>query len=783
MTSTMCNESRTVPDTNLTDDEAAAYGRYAGVPSQADLERVFFLDDEDRALIDRRRGEHMKLGFSLQLVTVRWLGAFLEDPLDVPTVVLDFVAEQLEIADPSTAKRYIERVKTKLDHQWEIRRVHGLREFTAAEAELREWVAARSWTSGDGPKAIFTDAVGWLRERRVLLPGLTTLTRLVAQVRDDTTRRLWDVLEGRLTVGQRYVLDQLLEVPPGSRVSDLERWRKGPAPRGSGPTMIKALDQVAEVMGLGMADLGAEALVPPRRLAELAKYGMNADASQLRRHGDGCRLATLVATVRLLEAKSVDDTLELLDLLMAIELLNKAQTAANKETIRKHPKLAKASARLAVAVEALFESDGWGGPQEEPGVAEVWEAIEAVVSRAELRAALVLVNQNVAPADASDPDDWRTELVARYTTVSGFLKVLPKVIEFGANAEGAAVLAAMQMLPDVLAYRSRLTAPLIPAKMIDAAVVNGPWKRLVFGHPAHSGGHGGGAVNRHAYTFCVLEQFYRHLKRREIYADASTKWRDPQAQLLEGEQWAQVRPDVLTALGLPTSPDALLAEHTRTLDAAYRQVGGRLVANTEVHVDDAGKIHLTGVKAIEEPPPLVDLRARTTAMLPRVDLSEVILEVMSWEPQLVEAFTAVSGGRSRLEDLPTSIAACLAAHSMNVGYRPIAKKGVPALERSRLSHVFQNYFRPETLAPANAPLVARQSGLPLAQAWGGGLVAAVDGMRFVVPVPAAFARPNRKFFGSRRGMTWLNAMNDQGIGRGAKVEIHRHAPQSRADPP
>ena len=76
-------------------------------------------------------------------------------------------------------------------------------------------MAARSWTSGDGPKAIFTDAVGWLRDRDVLLPGVSTLTRLVAQVRDDTTRRLWSVLEGLLTVGRRYVLDQLLEVPPG----------------------------------------------------------------------------------------------------------------------------------------------------------------------------------------------------------------------------------------------------------------------------------------------------------------------------------------------------------------------------------------------------------------------------------------------------------------------------------------------------------------------------------------------------------------------------------------
>jgi hypothetical protein len=110
----------------LTDDEAAAYGLYAGTPSRADLDRVFFLDD-DLELVGKHRGEHMRAGFALQLVTVRWLGTFLEDPLDVPGGVLDFVAgQQLGMADPSKVKRYTEWEHTRFDHQWEIKKDRGL---------------------------------------------------------------------------------------------------------------------------------------------------------------------------------------------------------------------------------------------------------------------------------------------------------------------------------------------------------------------------------------------------------------------------------------------------------------------------------------------------------------------------------------------------------------------------------------------------------------------------------------------------------------------------------
>ncbi len=159
-----------------------------------ELDKIFFLDDEDRRRIDRHRGSYSKLGFALQLVTVRYLGCFLTDPLAVPTEVLDVVAGQLEIADPSCVKRYTEREKTRLGHMWEIQQAFGLRDFASCEAELTAKLQARAWNTGDGPTALFHDAVRWLRENDVLLPGVTTLTRLVARARDQATQRLFSTL-------------------------------------------------------------------------------------------------------------------------------------------------------------------------------------------------------------------------------------------------------------------------------------------------------------------------------------------------------------------------------------------------------------------------------------------------------------------------------------------------------------------------------------------------------------------------------------------------------------
>ncbi|MFB9681770.1 DUF4158 domain-containing protein [Streptosporangium vulgare] len=111
-----------VPVEFLTDERAEAYGKFAEEPTRPDLERFFFLDDVDRDLIALRRSTHHQLGFALRMCTVRYIGRFLpDDPLDAPWPVVEHLAAQLGIEDPSVVKRYTERPKTAYEHAWEIR--------------------------------------------------------------------------------------------------------------------------------------------------------------------------------------------------------------------------------------------------------------------------------------------------------------------------------------------------------------------------------------------------------------------------------------------------------------------------------------------------------------------------------------------------------------------------------------------------------------------------------------------------------------------------------------
>jgi TnpA family transposase len=527
--------------------------------------------------------------------------------------------------------------------------------------------------------------------------------------------------------------------------------------------MLAALRRVTDLEAVGVSGIDVKA-IPPRRLTGLATYGLASKAAALRRLPKReQRLAVLAATVVVLNARAIDDVLETFDMLMTTKLLSKAERESRDEKLRRYPRVSRNAGKLAAAVKVLLEMVDIN---QDVGLGVVWDMIEKTVSRAELRHAVEAVDELVAADDAELDGQWLIEMAGKYATVRPFLPMLMDTIEFGATSDGAAVLSAMKTLAELLTAKpgGKIPATLLDARKVDHNLIVGAWKRLIYtpGRPE-------GTVDRNSYTICVLEQFHRHLKHRSIFAVRSPRWRDPRAHLLTGDAWESARDAGMNALGLPAEPTQLLTDHAAALETAYRELAAWLGEDTPASIDADGKLHVAALDAKAEPASLVDLRRRVEAMIPRVDLPELVMEVMSWHPGFTEAFSHTSGNEARVADLGLSVAAVLCSYAMNVGFKPVTTPGADALTRDRLLHVDQCYVRAETIEAANAVLVDAQADIPLAQAWGGGLVASVDGMRFVVPVRTHHARPNPKYFGRKLGITWLNMLNDQSAGLAGKV--------------
>ena len=238
---------------------------------------------------------------------------------------------------------------------------------------------------------------------------------------------------------------------------------------------------------------------------------------------------------------------------------------------------------------------------------------------------------------------------------------------------------------------------------------------------------------------------------------------------MTGTEWDAARPIICRTLGLSPDPQPTLAALAEELDQTYRAVAARLPVNPAVRFKPAGdttELILSSLDKLDEPPSLLAMRTAVTAVLPRIDLPEILLEIAA-RTGFTDAFTHVTERTARVTDLPTSLCAVLLAEACNTGPEPLIRNDVPALRCDRLFWIEQNYIRAETLIAANATLVSAQNRIPWAQAWGGGEIASADGLRFVVPIRTVHAGPHPEYFGVGRGVTWYNLMSNQFSGLNA----------------
>ena len=404
----------------LTSEQQHSYGRYVGEPTSTQLAHYFHLDDLTKQLVRKRRGDYNRLGFAIQLCTVRFLGTFLVNPIDVPQGAVDYLASQLEIADVKCLLSYLSRPTTHWVHAQAIKKHYGYRDFSEQPGQWRlvRWLYQRAWLGGESPSMMFDLTTARLVEQKILLPGVTVLSRLISAVRERVAHRTWKTLSKLPSAKQIENLEALIVVEEKVRATPLEQLRKSPT-RKSAPSLVNALNRLVTIRALGINKLDV-GKIPPIRFKALSKTAFTLRAQAIARMPTQRRIATLVAWAYVMEAIAIDDALDVLNLLVK-DILAKSQTDGKKNRLRTIKDLDAAALQLAIACRVLLNPATKDNLVRE----EVWQRL----TPEQLSSAIADVEDIARPPE----DNYYDELLKQWRSVRRFLPKLLSIIDFEGN--------------------------------------------------------------------------------------------------------------------------------------------------------------------------------------------------------------------------------------------------------------------------------------------------------------------------------------------------------------
>jgi TnpA family transposase len=735
-----------MPARFLTAEQRRCYGTFPDKLSADALARHFHLDATDHIVIQDLRGLHNRLGFAVQLGTVRLLGRFPDRFTDLPLGVIRAAASQLGGDFSESARRAYEDGRQRWRHVAIITQRYGFRRFEddgPARFRLTRWLYALCWTGEDRPIVLFDRAVPWLIANKVLLPGVTTLERLVGRICDRVERRQWRLLVGSLSPAQRRRIDQLFVPENPDALATLDTLRATPARRA--PTeLVRHLERLRGIKAFDLRPTPPTG-IPAAVLERLARVARRSKPSAIAAIQQPRRTAIIVALFLSLEAMAQDDAAELADTLLA-DLFRTAEHERKAEQLVGLPRLEEAALVLHGMGEMVLSEDALP-------LTEWRAALFAKIPRDEIDAAMRHI------AGLAKPRDQKpfAQLRARWRRARGIFSPVANGLVIDATPGGKPVWEAMR-------YLSQRTDWSKPMRDAPTAAITKPWRRHVLGAD-------GKVSDPKAYVFAIMDGWRGALKRRDVFVEPGIRYGDPRRGLLDDKTWEASRAMVCRTLSRTLDADAELARLSQLLDAAFQKVANGVAENPDLRIetrDGKPEIVVTPLDRLEEPDSLRALRTAVQGMMPRADLPGVVLEIMR-KTGFDKAFTHLSEREARVEDFGISLCAALIAQACNTGYEPMIRQDIAALRRSRIAWVDINFIRPETIAAASTRIVAAHSALPIVELWGEGDVASADGIRFAAPLSAIHAGPNPKYYGQGRGITWYNLVSDQFSGLGGIV--------------
>lgn len=678
--------------------------------SEALIQRQFLLNDADLLEVARCRGPVDRLGFAVQLCTLRSYGFFLPNLTHLPDGVRDTLASQLGLlsigldgypGDEDTRYTHLERLRTYLGY------------VRCGETERERLAAHLSVTARSTPRteSLRQSGHAWLLAHRVVRPGRTTLRDLIASVREAALESTYLLLIQGVTAEQADQLDALL----GAGDDQESAWPRSPiealklpAKKESADTLLFLLARLTTLLALGFFSWPAVDTLPPEMRRLLALWGYRYDAWSLRRFPPSKRRAVLLCFLSMATAVTTDAVVDALDKVMN-DIHNKAR--------KRRQQLLRASEEVrSRAVEVL----------EVIGTLTLDEAIPDPRLRAEItqrypREELTRLVEGSRQLREGDGSHYRlTESSWDYTRRFSptLLRVMP--LQW---AEGSLIGQAVVHLRTFNASGKRKFGDDVPTGWLPPK-----WQPCVLTKAGADS-----TVSRPHYELALLSTLVEKLKAGDVTVQHSRQWADFEDYLIPKDRWQSDREAHYAQLNLPL--DA--ATYLETLDQRLHTVTGAVntgaPGNEALRIDAAkGEWRLAALRTGGIQSTARAAKALIERHLPARELVDIVIDLDA-RMDLLTAFLP-DGEKSpwpRRVQRRNALAALIAV-GCNIGEARMASAS--GLSVREITAAADGFLTEDALRTASVELVNFASRLPMAAVYGTGDTCSADGMRFYVPV-------------------------------------------------
>ncbi|MEO7468508.1 MAG: Tn3 family transposase [Sphingobium limneticum] len=702
--------------------------------SEPDLVRYWTLSSADLHVITSRRRPHNRLGFALQLCALRYPGRLLKPGEFIPDAPLRFVGDQLGV-EPDVLADYATRGPTRYEQLDTLREVFGFRQLSRPiHAELQAWLLpiALTMTGGIDLARILMEE---FRRRQIIVPGITSLERMVSKALLDAERNVGDLLTGNLTSVQCGLLDSLLLQHNEGRISTLA-WIRQPPGRPGRRAFAEILERLSTLRAIGL-EPEVVAPVHPERLRRLNQEGVRLTAQHLSVLNPIRRRAVLVATVAEMQIALTDDAVMMFERLIGqmfrrAERREEAALKRDKRTINGKIRLL---ARLGTAI--IDARDCGTDPL---------SAIEEVIGWDDLGSEIEEARQLVRP-DPLDPVELaRSNLPILQQIGPAFVATFT----FGAVPACVGLARAIATMRDLGSGRLRK----LPA---DAALgfVRPAWRRRI----------GRASLDRRIFEFCVLAELRDRLRAGDVWVEGSRRYRAVEQQLISTPVFTAMR--AAGPLPVPVADTAAvwLEERKALLSRRLAEVDAKVEADAleDVHFS-GGKLRISPLRAIT-PEEAERALSPLYGHLPAIRITDLLAEVDRWT-SFSKCFTHLTTGR--VHDDPRAVLTAVLADATNLGHARMAE-ACDLVSQRQLGWLAAWHLREDSYGSALAMLADAQHRMSLSNVFGDGNVSSSDGQNFPLDRRAQATGSVNPHKGSEPSVSFYTHVSDRYAPFHAKV--------------